>query len=164
LIFFHAKYGILREDFLSEKGWITEKEARKDPTLDIHGWKKIDNYLSQQQIDHDSTFLFTYRWFLSGEVELAVAGKYHVMCFHLKDSRGYGIWDADLNMVGKDGIYICTDRYFYDPIERYSEYFESISPPDSLVITRGGRYAKTIYLFRCQNLLKRYPLPYKLHG
>ena len=164
LIFFHAKYGIFREDLLAKKGWITEKEARKDPTLDIHGWEEIDKYLSQQKIDPDSTFLFTYRWFLSGEVDLATAGKYRVMCFHPKDSRGYGIWDADLNMVGKDGIYICSDRYFYDPIERYSEYFESISPPDSLVITRGGRYAKTIYLFRCQNLLKRYPLPYKLHG
>lgn len=82
LVFLHAKYGILREDLLAKKGWITEKEARKDPTLDIHGWKEIDNYLSKQQIDPDSAFIFTYRWFLSGVVELATAGKYDVMCFH----------------------------------------------------------------------------------
>ncbi len=160
LVFLHAKYGLLREDLMAKKGWITAKDARKDPTLDMHGWSVIDDYLSQQQVDPDSTFLFTYRWFLSGEVELATGGKYDVLCFHPKDSRGYGIWDAELDMRGKDGIYICTDRYFYDPNQRYREYFESISPLDSLVINRGGRYAKTIYLYHCEKLLKRYPLPY----
>lgn len=160
IVFSHAKFGILREDLWAKKGWITEKQAQKDPTLDLHGWEEINTYLEREQIDREDTFLFTYRWFLSGEVEFATEGKYRVMCFHPKDSRGYGIWDAKLNMVGKNGIYICTNRYFYDPVEKYSEYFESISAPDSLVIKRGGRYAKTIYFYRCRNLLKRYPLPY----
>jgi hypothetical protein len=54
---------------------------------------------------------------------------------------------------------MCSNRYPADPGALYREYFEEISGPDELEVgsPRGAR--KTLYLCRCSNLLRRYPLP-----
>jgi len=159
-VFLHTGYGIFHLEKLAEKGTITKKEFYKDATLDQHGWQVVNDYLKQNGIKPDNVFLFTHKWFLSGEVELATKRKFKVLCFNKKDSRGYGIWDTELNMIGKDGIVIYTNRYKINPQKRYKDYFESISSPDSITVNRGGVLSKWFYFQRCKNLIKRYPLPY----
>jgi len=156
--FLHVKFGIFHLEKLAEKKWISKKEFYRDATLDLFGWDKITDYLSTHAIHPDSTFLFTHKWFLSGEVEFATQGKFHVLCFNKSDSRGFGIWDASLDMRGRDGLFISTNVYAQDPFKCFSPYFESISPPDSILIERGGVVSKTIYFHHCKNLLVNFPV------
>jgi len=86
-----------------------------------------------------------------------------VLCFNKKDSRGYGIWDQEKNMTGRDGICIYTNRYKINPQKRYKEYFISFSSPDSITVARGGVLSKWFYFQPCHNLIKPYPLPYSTH-
>jgi hypothetical protein len=128
--------------------------------LDVFGWSEVNTYLNEQGIAPGEYFLFTHKWFLSGEVELATKGKYTVMCFNVKNSNGFGIWDRHLDMRGKDGIFICSDRYPAKPGEKFGAYFESIRGPDRVLLHRSGVPSKTLYFYKCVDLLRRYPVPY----
>ncbi len=160
LALIQSRYGIFHLEKLIQKGWIPARAFRADPTLDVFGWSEVNRYLCEQGISPERCFLFTHKWFLSGQVELATKGKYKVMCFNPYDPRGFGIWDRNLDMRGKDGIFICSDRYPAEPKKNYGGYFESISGPDRVVIHRSGVPSKTLYFYRCENLLTRYPMPY----
>ncbi|MEJ2627112.1 MAG: hypothetical protein P8078_00930, partial [bacterium] len=162
IAFLHTRYGILHLEKLAEKGIISKKEFYKDATLDQQGWQVVSDYLEKNDIDPEKVFLFTPKWFLSGEVEFAGKGKYQVLCFNKKDSRGYGIWDQEKNMTGRDGICIYSNRYKIRPQERYKEYFTSFSSPDSITVARGGVLSKWFYFQHCHNLHKPYPLPYSI--
>jgi len=156
----HIQLGIFHLEKIAQKGWISTKEAQMDATLDTFGWEKVPQYL-QINYPGKELFLFTHKWFLSGEVALAVKGQYPVMCFDKKDSRGFAFWDAKLDMRGKDGLLICSNRYKLNPAQ-YAPYFQSISQTDSIIIYRGSVPAKTLYFFYCRNLIEKYPLPYKI--
>ncbi|MFZ5518181.1 MAG: ArnT family glycosyltransferase [Candidatus Zhuqueibacterota bacterium] len=156
--FLHVKFGIFHLEKMAERKWMSKQNFYKDATLDLIGWDQINHYLEAHNIHPDSTFLFTHKWFLSGEAEFATRGKFTVMCFNKTDSRGFGIWDASLDMRGRDGLFISTNVYAHDPHKHYSTYFESISAPDSILVERGGVISKTIYFHHCKNLLKNYPV------
>jgi len=83
-----------------------------------------------------------------------------VMCFNERDPRGYGIWDENVDVIGKDAICIYSNRYRVDPVERYAHYFERIGSTDSTVVFRGGIKAKTYYFTTCKNLIQKYEPPY----
>lgn len=158
--FLHTRFGLLPMRAMAEKGWITERDVEKDATLDMHGWETIPEYLQQKNISSDDVFLFTHKWFLSGEVDLAVKGAYTVMCFDEGDPRGYGIWDKQVNVLGKDGICIYSNRYRINPQEEFGQYFKSIGETDSVVVYRGGQPAKTLYFTRCYELFQKYEAPF----
>jgi hypothetical protein len=162
--YLHTRFGILHLEKLSERDWVPEKVFRKDPTLDTHGWERVEDYLLARKVDPKTVFLFTHRWFLSAKIELATKGQFTVMCFNAHDSRGFGMWDADLDMRSKNGIFVCTDRDRISPQERFSAYFGHISSPDSILVERGGTLCRTIYLYRCSNLLRKFPVPYTRKG
>jgi putative flippase GtrA len=156
IILVHSNYGVLHFEEMARKGWITERDVEMDPTLDTYGWEKFGNYISSKYNTANS-FLFSNRWLISAQVELAVKGKIPVMCFNKTDARGFGIWDEDLDMLGKDGLFICTNRYNGDPVQEYSDYFNKIEIQDSLVVYRGSVPAKTFFIYYCKRLLKKYP-------
>ncbi len=155
----HTRFGIFHLEKMAQRGWISPRDVRMDATLDTFGWEQLDPYVNQKYKRHD-VFLFTNKWFLSGEVDLAVQGDYTVMCFNDRDARGFGLWDAELDQRGKDGVFICSNRYRQDPFEKYQDYFVHISEPDSLVVYRGAVPAKVFYFYYCRRLIKKYPLPY----
>jgi putative flippase GtrA len=150
LAFSHTKWGVLSKNMSSNV----------DVSLDLVGWESIPGYLEEMGVDEEEYFLFSHKWFLCGEIELATRGKYPVKCFNKDDPRGYGIWNKESDMLGKDGLFICSDRYFHDPVQSYRDYFQSVSPPDSVVIHRRGIPVKTLYFFRCNDLVKNYPTAY----
>ena len=159
-LFLHTRLGILQLPKLAEKGILSQRDAEMDATLDMHGWQNIDEYFKLTGLSSDSVFLFTHKWFLSGEVDLATAGVYTVMCFDEKDPRGYGVWDKQAEATGKDGICIYSNRFRVDVKERFGKYFKSIEAVDSLAVDRGGKKAKTFYFVRCRQLLKKYEAPF----
>ena len=158
--FLHTRFGILHLEKFAEKGMISPRDVEMDATLDMHGWEAIDDYLANQNISADSIFLFTHKWMLSGQVELATEGRFTVMCFNESDPRGYGIWDKNVDVQGMDAICIYSNRYRIDPAEAFAENFGGFGATDSVKVSRGGRVAKTFYFTRCQNLIKKYEAPF----
>lgn len=157
--YLHTAYGVLPLERMAARGWVEDKVVARDATLDVHGWEEVPAYLDRQGLSPDSTFLFTHRWFLSGEVCLAVQNRYQVACFS-HDPRGFGVWDAAHDRTGMDGLCVSTSRYRVDVHQRYGEYFADIGPTDSVVVTRGGIPAKTLYFTPCRFLLRPYPIPF----
>jgi 4-amino-4-deoxy-L-arabinose transferase-like glycosyltransferase len=156
----HTRFGIIPLNKMVEKGWFSQKEVRMDATLDPFGWNAINAYLKENDFTSDKLFLFTHRWFLSGQVELATKGRYSVMCLNEHDPRGFGIWDQKSGNLHRDGLFICTNRYPANPQERYKPYFQSISFIDSLTVERSNKQGKTFYLYCCNHLVKN-PNPYQ---
>lgn len=160
IMFLHTRFGILRLDKLAAKGLISERDVEMDATLDMYGWEKINHYLADNKVSPDSLFLFTPKWMLSGQVELATRGRFTVMCFNEGDPRGYGIWDKQLDVLGRDAICFYTNRYRANPAVEFTEHFTAIGATDSIFVYRGGRIAKTLYFTRCYKLLSKYKAPY----
>jgi len=160
IAFGHTRFGMLPMHKWAENGVISQRDVEMDATLDMHGWSSLNRYVSMNNINPDRVFLFTPKWMLSGQVELAVEGRYTVMCFDEGDPRGYGIWDKQVDVSGKDGICITSNRYWIDPHEAYNENFLSIGETDSLAVYRGGRRAKVFYFTRCHDLIKMYEAPF----
>ena len=73
---------------------------------------------------------------------------------------GFGIWEKNMDMRGKTGIFICTSRYLLDPVKHYGAFFQQITGPETLTVFRGGVPAKTFYFYECTHLKERYPTPY----
>lgn len=151
---------ILNLEKWAERGIISNRDVKMDATLDMVGWEQINNYLKEKDISSNDYFLFTHRWMLSGQVDLATRGTFDVMCFDAGDPRGYGIWDKNVDVIGKDAINICTNRYTVHPQVKYAENFESFSETDSVLVYRGGIFAKTYYFTRCYNCKQKIKAPF----
>jgi len=150
-LFLHTRYGILHLEKLAARGFISTRTAEMDATLDMYGWEKVADYLQAHNSSPDSLFLFTHRWFLSGEVALATHGKYDVLCFDEQEPRAFGAWNKQADVLGKDGLCIYSNRYKVDAA-RFAACFQHIEAIDSVNISRGGSTAKTIYFVRMRNL------------
>ncbi len=160
ILFLHTRSGILPLSKLAEKGLITQSDVEMDATLDMHGWEEIDKYLAANNLSPQDVFLVTHKWMLSGQVELATRGKYKVMCFNEGDPRGYGIWDKDIDVNGKDAIWIYSNRYRINPQQMFSRYFKSFGRTDIALVSRGGLIVKTLYFTRCNTLIQKYSPPF----
>ncbi|RQW06719.1 phospholipid carrier-dependent glycosyltransferase [candidate division KSB1 bacterium] len=160
IAFLHTRFGILRLDKLAEKGRISARDVEMDATLDMVGWQEIDRYLTTNSLSPDSVFLFTHKWLLSGQVELATSGRYAVLCFDEGDPRGYGVWDKSVDVQGRDAICIYSNRYRVSPADAFAANFSSFGATDSLAVQRGGRHAKTFYFTRCHHLVQKYRAPF----
>ena len=156
LLLGQAKYGILHLEKLAEMGLISHEDVKRDATLDTYGWEELDGYLQELDVNPEKTFLFTGKWYIAGEVELATGGKWDVFCFNRHSALNYGIWAEGVDLTGKNGIFITTDRHFTDPIPHYSGYFEKIGEPHRIPIYRGGYEAKNIIVYEAQNLRKNF--------
>lgn len=152
----HIRFGVLHLEKLVEKGIISQSAFFDDPTLDMVGWDEVNNYVVSNAINPDTTFLFTPHFLISGKVDLSTRGRYPVMCFN-EHCRAYAEWDKQLDMRGKDAIYICTNRYFEDPQKKFAPYFESISDPVMVSVSRGGVPSKIFYFYTCKNLRQPFP-------
>ncbi|MBD3242201.1 MAG: phospholipid carrier-dependent glycosyltransferase [Chitinivibrionales bacterium] len=157
--YLQVQHGVLHFEKWAERGWIREKDVRRDATLDVHGWELVAECLEEHGLSPDSVFLVTHKWFIGGELCLATQGQYPVRCFG-SDPRGFGIWARRDTTVGRDAVCVTTNRYSLDVPAVYGDYFERIELLDSITVERGGVPAKIIYLHHCRNMLKSYPLPF----
>jgi len=148
LLTIQAEYGILN---LRPKG---------DVTLDGQGWKKLGKYLTKEKLLNEDSFLFTRKWFLSGELDYALENRYPVTVFNHNSSHSFSFWVNHKNLKGQDGIFISTNRYKTDPLKKYSQYFLHIEKIHSLQTYRHGQKAKTFYIWLCKDYQGNFPFAY----
>ena len=111
----------------------------------------------------NADFIFTNQIFLAGQVAMALTplAPMPITCFS-EDLRGFAFWSELNAWLGKDGLYITSERFQdeADNLATYREYFQSILPIGEISLQRGGETVEVFKVFRARTLLKPYPRPY----
>ncbi len=132
-----------------------------DPTLECVDWTELPGALAQRGLlGRRDVFLFTDRWYRSGKVEYALRGAMPVLAFHPTDQRGWAFIAPSDNWVGKEGIMVTERAELARVAGYYGPYCSRLDALGPVVISRGGRPAVTLYLYRCERLVLPYPRPY----
>jgi hypothetical protein len=135
-----------------------KKEKVKDLSIELIGWKQLDEYLGDN-FDAENNFIFTYKWYLGGQIQFYTKGKYPLLCLNSKKSiTGYSVWQNQEKYLGKNGLFITTSRFFRDPAVKYKDNFESINLLKTIQVKRRGVTVKKIYVYLCENFRKIYPV------
>lgn len=110
-------------------------------------------------------FVFTNRFFLSGQVGMALYPLVPrpITCLH-RDLRGFAFWSRSTDWVGKTGLYVTSALFDRDEDawERYRPYFEQIDQVGEIPIRRGGVVVDRFFVYRAIRMTQPYPRPYGL--
>lgn len=111
----------------------------------------------------NSSFVFTNRYYLGGQIAMAIAplAKTPITTFD-EDIRGFAFWSHPDRWLGKDALYITSERYARRKklMDQYKSYFKTIENIGSIPIERGGEVIDVIQVYQAKTLLKLYPRPY----
>lgn len=133
----------------------------RDPCIEISGWESVGRELSARGlVDRPNTFLFTSRWFESGEVAFAVRNRIPVACYRQGDARGFAFWSRPDDWVGQDGILIDAEHQ-EDLSELYKPYFREITPLPPIEMTRTGRPFRPVQVYLCTEQVRPFPFAYE---
>jgi len=150
------KWGIIFNREANALGPAEKSGKISDISTDILGWNELYSYL-KSHYPSGNIFLFSNKWYLCGHIAFASKGKYDVLCLSsVKDARGFIFWQKQKDQIGKEGLFITTDRYFKNPEVKYSEYFDRIELIRLMPVKRRGVIVKIIYVYKCSNFRKEY--------
>lgn len=154
LVATHANWGVLQNN--ASTG-IPILPATHDPTIDTLGWRETAEELERRGLlDQPGRFLFTSRWYHSGQLANALQQRLPVLCYNPRDSHAFSQWSHPESWVGRDGILVVVDESSTEPAV-YDRWFESISPTASFHIQRAGGNIRQIRLFNCLRQTSPFP-------
>lgn len=111
----------------------------------------------------NASFIFTNRYYLGGQIGMALApiSKTPITTFD-KDIRGFAFWSKADQWLGKDALYITSNRFARKKklMDNYKSYFKTIENIGSIPIERGKVVIEVIQVYQAKTLLKPYPRPY----
>ena len=149
---------------LQAKTGIFNIDTKIDPTLDGSGWSELIQHIEKESLLQDNAhFIFSAKWFLSGELAWASQGKYTVTVLNRYAPHAFAFWAEPKNFVGKTGLFICTNRYYENPEKLYKNYFSAFQKLKDFNIYRNGKIVKTFYLWKCLNMTQKFKWPYGNH-
>jgi 4-amino-4-deoxy-L-arabinose transferase-like glycosyltransferase len=125
-----------------------------DITNELYGWKEVGeragNLEREMKIESgkDSDFIFSYRYQLVSQLAFYTPGQPEVYSLN-NWLDAYDFLQNGQNLLEKDGIFVCDNRFDRKPDELYN--FDSFHRENDLVIYRAGREARRFYIFRCYN-------------
>jgi hypothetical protein len=148
LICYHSVHGLFPID------------PNTDPTLDGHGWAEVVQYVDTKvSPDYDIDFLFTHKWFLSGELGFA-AGPDRIVTLFNRNPQGFGFWTDMNSLLSKNAVFVTNQRFKLNPEVEFKEYFERIEFIAEVPVERGDKPIQTYYVWYCHNLICVYPWNY----
>ena len=151
----HARTGMLQEVVARLGG---EAAVANDLTADQATWEQVAGELRRRGlIGEPGTFLFTGRWYQSGQLALATGGASPVLCYNVGDARGFRYWSRPEEWVGKDGILVSIGGRSTEP-GAFDKWFRRIEPLGEFPVMRGGRPVRKVRLFRCVG--QTWPFPF----
>lgn len=131
--------------------------VEKDPTLEMSGWTSVAQELeSRGMLDEPNTFLFTDRWYDSGQLAFAIRNKAPVLCYNVTDARGFAYWTRPEDWVGKDGLFVCVGERPYDP-RAYQQFFREVELIAEFPMTRNGNEFRRVRVYRCVEQFEPFP-------
>jgi hypothetical protein len=128
---------------------------KKDPTMEMAGWPSVARELDERGLlDRPETFLFTSRWFTSGQLEFAVDSRATVLCYNTAEPHAFADWTSPDQWVGRDGILVCFDELEF---ENYVEYFRRIELLAEFPMTRNDVPFRRVFIYQCTDQLRPFP-------
>jgi 4-amino-4-deoxy-L-arabinose transferase-like glycosyltransferase len=131
----------------------TPRALAADPTLDLAGWREIA--AGARRFARPGEFVFTGHWYSSGQVAFAMPEGSVVLCYSA-DPRSFGIWSRPNDWVGRDGVLVAVDDRSAEP-GCFEPYFKQIKPAGDFWVSRGGRPARHVRIFRCVGQVRPFP-------
>ncbi len=158
LVTSHVATGWLKDG----RGWLARAlQGEKDPTLECIDFTALERAFAERGLlDRRDLFVFSDWWYRAGKVEYALQGKLPVLALSQTDPRSFAFFDRQERWLGKDGILVTTKTSAEEVRDHYGAYFARIDPLGQVEIGRDGRQEVTLYLYRCKDFTRPYPLPY----
>jgi hypothetical protein len=128
-----------------------------DPTAELFGWSAVAAEIERRGLLHDpNTFLFTSRWYHSGQLAFALGDHTPVLCYSERMAQGFSQWSRPEQWVGHDGILVVLND---NPFESamYQRWFETIEPLGDFDIGRAGSPVKRVRLYHCVHQTRPFP-------
>ncbi len=153
LVLAQTRFGLLEDSQGRLLGLIAPKH---DATANLICWDEVASELQRRGLLNESrTFLFTDSWDRSAGLALAVRGKAPVACYHL-EPRGYSFWSRPEDWVGRDGIFVESDRA-PGALSRYERFFAQYESIGTVQIFRRGVFVREVYLYRGTRQMGPFP-------
>ena len=149
-------------------GWLKDGPAwvaaltggDKDPTLECVDLTNLERAFAERGLlDRHDLFVFSEWWFWAGKIDYGLQGKFAVLVFGA-DPRSFAFFDRSERWVGNNGILVTTRPTVEEVAGHFGSYFARIEPLGPVPVGRRGRHETTLYLYRCEDLKRPYPLPY----
>jgi hypothetical protein len=132
--------------------------SANDPTADLSGWDQVAAAIRARGLLGDPrTFVFTSRWFDSGQLAFALGREVPVLCYNARDAHGFAQWSRPEDWLGRDGILAVARRSSAEP-GAFERFFERIEPLGTVEVERPGGPLRTVWLYRC--VRQRRPFPF----
>lgn len=125
-----------------------------DPTADAAGWDTlVEEVRRRGLLGGPDEFLFTSKWYDSGQLAFAARGEIPVLCYAPRGGHNFDLWTDPNRLVGRSGLLVVVDPCSTEPA-MYDRWFERIEPAGEVAIARGGRPVRHVRLYRCTNQLR----------
>ena len=127
-----------------------------DPTLDARGWDQVADRLRGLGSDRAGTFVFTGKWFQSGQVAFALGEGSRVLCYSARNPLGFAHWSRPEEWVGRDGLLVVVGPSSTEPAA-FDRWFERIEPVAAFDLKRAGVAVKPVQIYRCVRQTRPFP-------
>jgi 4-amino-4-deoxy-L-arabinose transferase-like glycosyltransferase len=150
----HLRAGVFQKGGEGSLGLV---KVAHDPTLDLYGWEQIARELTQRGlVGEPGTFLFTSKWYHSGQLAFATGARSPVLCYSARKPLGFAQWSRPEEWVGRDGILVVVNHSSTEPAA-FDRWFERIEFLGHFTVDRAGAEVKRVRLYRCVRQTRPFP-------
>jgi hypothetical protein len=108
-----------------------------DTTNRLYGWRELGKRVSEIRKEMPVSFISSRDYGISSEMAFYAEGKPHTYCLPVGRKRNQYDFLEDINALkGRDAIYVKFGPAQLEP--KVQSLFESVSPPEDLVIYKQG--------------------------
>ncbi len=126
-----------------------------DATSDLFGWEEVAERVrlirTKMTEEGNVPFVFSYHYNIASQLSFALKDTSNVFCLSVLSDQ-FDFWQDTKDLIGRNAVYICTNRYSLPPQESF--LFELIEGPETVVTQRAGAYkARENYIYKCFGFL-----------
>jgi 4-amino-4-deoxy-L-arabinose transferase-like glycosyltransferase len=149
-----VRYGLFQKGTHGRLGWLP---VSRDPSVDLYGWDEVARELRRRGlVGQSGTFLFTSKWFHSGQLGFALRGEVPVLCYSPLNPHGFAYWSQPEDWVGRDGVLVVVNHNSVEPAA-FDRWFARIEPLGEFAVRRAGNPVRQVRLYRCVRQTQPFP-------
>jgi hypothetical protein len=142
-------------------GWIErlapQAFAKGDPSADALDWKNVRLSMQARGYLPIDGFLAAPSWIQAGKAAIGVGPGVPVLCLCADPHHFYYLQPADTMFRGANAVFVVRTKPNDDSEARFGKYFEQFMAVDQIPITRGGRVAFYVTMYRGVHFKPSYP-------
>ena len=127
-----------------------------EQTADLLDWIEVRGALADRGLPAAGGFVAAPSWIQAGKLAVGMGPGVPVICL-CADPHHFRYAAVDSEYLGRDAVLAVKVKAGDDPVARFAPYFQSLEPVAVVPITREGRVAMQVALFRGVNFVKLFP-------